>query len=183
MKKTIELKGISELYTKVLEDAFGFKNDSDKQTEKYKLYHTALASVIVSEKALSIEVLEIILNVVDDAGDRLSLIPTFKKLQSFLLINNKKVDSQAIPRFHNNMSFSQAEQQERFSAWLFIKSRLTKSKALSHKQCISLWYTLCITAEDEIEYVIKLCFLERELWNESLVRKIYPNNFLCWANL
>lgn len=66
----------------------------------------------------------------------------------------------AIPRSHNNMSISQAEQQGRFSAWLFIKSQLTKSKALSHKQCISLWYALCITAEDEIEYVIKLCFLE-----------------------
>lgn len=57
-----------------------------------------------------------------------------------------------------------------------MKSWLTKSKAFSDRQCISLQHGLCVTAENETEYVIKLCSLERELWNESGRRKIYPNN-------
>lgn len=57
------------------------------------------------------------------------------------------------------------KQEEPFSAWLSVKSLQTRTKALSDGQCVSLQHNLCVTAQNEIECIIKLHFLERELQN------------------
>ena len=92
----MELRGINMLYQQIIQKNF----DSQAPEMILKEYHRAVGSVVVTNQVLTIKQLEVFLNFQDKNGKKRRPISTFKRLQSFLLINNSDINEETIPKFH-----------------------------------------------------------------------------------